>query len=179
MLGSTKTGDSKAWKVFSSSSSEDPSHLFKCLRLANLNGIYICGVAKWQILIMDRVTVKVMSKSCKMADITDQGISCKNNETMIIERVSFFLSHNLFWILTALSGRRTFQEKGTNAWHGRYLLYPTFQRKVRTPSSFCLSFLLDCVLFVCLFIMFLFLSVCRSIVMFLSDMSGREPLYRK
>lgn len=54
------------------------------------------------------------------------------------------------WILTALSGRRTFQEKGTNAWHGRYLLYPTFQRKVRTPSSFCLSFLLDCVLFVCL-----------------------------
>ena len=41
MLGSTKTGDSKAWKVFSSSSSEDPSHLFKCLRLANLNGIYI------------------------------------------------------------------------------------------------------------------------------------------
>lgn len=29
-----------------------------------------------QILIMDRVTVKVMSQSCKMADITDQGISC-------------------------------------------------------------------------------------------------------
>lgn len=26
---------------------------------------------------MDKVTVKVMSHSCKMADITDQGVSCK------------------------------------------------------------------------------------------------------
>ena len=30
-----------------------------------------------QVLIMDEVTVKVMSYSCKMADITDEGISCK------------------------------------------------------------------------------------------------------
>jgi hypothetical protein len=29
-----------------------------------------------QVLIMDEVTVKVMSCSCKMADITDEGISC-------------------------------------------------------------------------------------------------------
>lgn len=28
-----------------------------------------------QVLIMDKVTVKVMSNSCKMADITDQGVS--------------------------------------------------------------------------------------------------------
>ncbi|CAH2056698.1 unnamed protein product [Thlaspi arvense] len=28
-----------------------------------------------QVLIMDKVTVKVMSSSCKMADITDQGVS--------------------------------------------------------------------------------------------------------
>lgn len=26
---------------------------------------------------MDRVTMKVISHSCKMADITDQGVSCK------------------------------------------------------------------------------------------------------
>ena len=26
---------------------------------------------------MDKVTTKVMSSSCKMADITDEGISCK------------------------------------------------------------------------------------------------------
>lgn len=26
---------------------------------------------------MDKVTVKVMSFSCKMADITDEGISCE------------------------------------------------------------------------------------------------------
>ncbi|KAK4848659.1 hypothetical protein QYF36_015782 [Acer negundo] len=29
----------------------------------------------WKVLIMDRVTVKVLSHSCKMADITDQGVS--------------------------------------------------------------------------------------------------------
>ncbi|KAF3439985.1 hypothetical protein FNV43_RR18263 [Rhamnella rubrinervis] len=74
MLGSTKTSDSKSWKV----------------------------------LIMDKVTVKVMSHSCKMADITDQGIS-------LVEDLS----------------------EGGN--------------------------------------------LCRPwiIVMFLSDMSGREPLYKK
>lgn len=27
---------------------------------------------------MDKVTVKVMSHSCNMADITDQGISCEH-----------------------------------------------------------------------------------------------------
>ncbi|KAG0585407.1 hypothetical protein KC19_2G009300 [Ceratodon purpureus] len=31
--------------------------------------------AEWKVLIMDEVTVKVMSCSCKMADITDEGIS--------------------------------------------------------------------------------------------------------
>ncbi|KAI3711309.1 hypothetical protein L2E82_41303 [Cichorium intybus] len=29
----------------------------------------------WKVLIMDRVTMKVISHSCKMADITDQGVS--------------------------------------------------------------------------------------------------------
>ncbi len=28
---------------------------------------------------MDEITVKVMSCSCKMADITDEGISCKHS----------------------------------------------------------------------------------------------------
>ncbi|XP_042491072.1 SNARE-interacting protein KEULE-like [Macadamia integrifolia] len=31
----------------------------------------------WKVLIMDKVTVKVMSYSCKMADITEEGVSCK------------------------------------------------------------------------------------------------------
>ena len=26
---------------------------------------------------MDKVTVKIMSHSCKMADITEEGVSCK------------------------------------------------------------------------------------------------------
>jgi hypothetical protein len=28
---------------------------------------------------MDKLTVKIMSYSCKMADITDEGVSCKDH----------------------------------------------------------------------------------------------------
>ncbi|KAG6496358.1 hypothetical protein ZIOFF_044219 [Zingiber officinale] len=31
--------------------------------------------SKWKVLIMDKITVKVMSYSCKMADITEEGVS--------------------------------------------------------------------------------------------------------
>lgn len=31
--------------------------------------------SSWKVLIMDKVTVKVMSNSCKMADITQEGVS--------------------------------------------------------------------------------------------------------
>ncbi|KAF7846332.1 hypothetical protein BT93_L4528 [Corymbia citriodora subsp. variegata] len=34
--------------------------------------------SKWKVLIMDKLTVKIMSCSCKMADITEEGVSCKN-----------------------------------------------------------------------------------------------------
>ncbi|KAI4356804.1 hypothetical protein L6164_000792 [Bauhinia variegata] len=85
MLGSTKSGDSKSWKV----------------------------------LIMDKVTVKVMSQSCKMADITDQGVS---------------------------------------------LVEDLFRRRQPLPS-------MDAVYFI--------QPSKENIIMFLSDMSGREPLYRK
>ena len=30
---------------------------------------------------MDKLTVKIMSHSCKMADITQEGVSCKNQQT--------------------------------------------------------------------------------------------------
>ncbi|XWS77201.1 hypothetical protein CRYUN_Cryun01aG0241200 [Craigia yunnanensis] len=33
------------------------------------------SISAWKVLIMEKVTVKVMSHSCKMADITDQGVS--------------------------------------------------------------------------------------------------------
>ncbi|KDO67938.1 hypothetical protein CISIN_1g0060292mg, partial [Citrus sinensis] len=29
----------------------------------------------WKVLIMDKLTVKIMSHSCKMADITQEGVS--------------------------------------------------------------------------------------------------------
>ncbi|CAJ1949836.1 unnamed protein product [Sphenostylis stenocarpa] len=73
----------------------------------------------WKVLIMDKVTVKVMSHSCKMADITDQEIS---------------------------------------------LVEDLFRRRQPLPS-------LDVVYFM--------QPSKENVVMFLSDMSGREPLYKK
>lgn len=31
---------------------------------------------------MDKLTVKIMSYACKMADITDEGVSCKNQKDL-------------------------------------------------------------------------------------------------
>ncbi|XP_073225762.1 protein transport Sec1a-like isoform X2 [Cicer arietinum] len=73
----------------------------------------------WKVLIMDKVTVKVMSHSCKMADITDQEVS---------------------------------------------LVEDLFRRRQPLPS-------LDAVYFI--------QPSKENVVMFLSDMSGREPLYKK
>ncbi|XP_022897159.1 SNARE-interacting protein KEULE-like [Olea europaea var. sylvestris] len=73
----------------------------------------------WKVLIMDKVTVKVMSHSCKMADITDQGIS---------------------------------------------LVEDLFRRRQPLPSMDAIYFIQPSK---------------ENVIMFLSDMSGREPLYKK
>ncbi|KAF5732954.1 protein transport Sec1a [Tripterygium wilfordii] len=73
----------------------------------------------WKVLIMDKVTVKVMSHSCKMADITDQGVS---------------------------------------------LVEDLFRRREPMPSMDVIYFIQPSK---------------ENVVMFLSDMSGREPLYKK
>ncbi|GAB2230872.1 hypothetical protein Droror1_Dr00015167 [Drosera rotundifolia] len=73
----------------------------------------------WKVLIMDKVTLKVMSSSCKMADITDEGIS---------------------------------------------LVEDLFRRRQPMPSMDAIYFIQPSK---------------ENMVMFLSDMSGREPLYRK
>ncbi|XP_030552014.1 protein transport Sec1a-like [Rhodamnia argentea] len=73
----------------------------------------------WKVLIMDKVTLKVMSASCKMADITDQGIS---------------------------------------------LVEDLFRRRQPLPS-------MDAIYFV--------QPSKENVIMFLSDMSGRVPLYKK
>ncbi|XP_051113716.1 SNARE-interacting protein KEULE-like isoform X3 [Andrographis paniculata] len=75
--------------------------------------------SSWKVLIMDKVTVKVMSHSCKMADITDQGVS---------------LDEDLY------------------------------RRRQPLPS-------LDAIYFI--------KPTKENVILLLSDMSGREPLYRK
>ncbi|KAL3649467.1 Protein transport Sec1a [Castilleja foliolosa] len=75
--------------------------------------------SSWKVLIMDKVTLKVMSHSCKMADITDQGVS---------------------------------------------LVEDLFRRREPLPSMDAIYFIQPSK---------------ENVIMFLSDMSGREPLYRK
>ncbi|XP_052171283.1 protein transport Sec1a-like isoform X2 [Diospyros lotus] len=71
-----------------------------------------------EVLIMDKVTVKVMSSSCKMADITDEGVS---------------------------------------------LVEDLYRRRQPLPSMDAIYFIQPSK---------------ENVVMFLSDMSGREPLYK-
>ncbi|GAA0150901.1 membrane trafficking regulatory protein [Lithospermum erythrorhizon] len=75
--------------------------------------------SSWKVLIMDKVTVRVMSHSCKMADILDEGVS---------------------------------------------LVEELFKRREPLPS-------LDAIYYI--------QPSKENVVMFLSDMSGREPLYKK
>ncbi|XP_068465008.1 SNARE-interacting protein KEULE-like isoform X1 [Phaseolus vulgaris] len=73
----------------------------------------------WKVLIMDKLTVKIMSHSCKMADITDEGVS---------------------------------------------LVEDIYKRRQPLPA-------MDAIYFI--------QPTKDNITMFLSDMSGRKPLYRK
>ncbi|TXG70282.1 hypothetical protein EZV62_005217 [Acer yangbiense] len=100
----------------------------------------------WKVLIMDKLTVKIMSYSCKMADITQEGVSCEHHPTYC------------FTAQLMLCGRRHLQTKAAVALHGCYILHSTNQRQV---------------------IFFFFFFVSAGVIMFLSDMSGRSPLYKK
>ncbi|RXH93520.1 hypothetical protein DVH24_014096 [Malus domestica] len=131
MLGSTRTENSKSWKV----------------------------------LIMDKVTVKVMSHSCKMADITDQEISPK---TSLVKDTHAVLPYAFYCSLGLTRNRFSFIA----------VVEDLFRRREPLPS-------MDVVYFIqptkekYSFIQNIQSLILFSIVMFLSDMSGREPLYRK
>ncbi|PKI70698.1 SNARE-interacting protein KEULE-like [Punica granatum] len=73
----------------------------------------------WKVLIMDKVTVKIMSYSCKMPDITDEGVS---------------------------------------------LVEDIYRRRQPLPSMDAIYFIQPSK---------------ENVIMFLSDMSGRSPLYKK
>ncbi|KAL5743812.1 hypothetical protein ACOSP7_026677 [Xanthoceras sorbifolium] len=73
----------------------------------------------WKVLIMDKLTVKIMSYSCKMADITQEGVS---------------------------------------------LVEDIYRRRQPLPS-------MDAIYFI--------QPTKENVIMFLSDMSGRSPLYKK
>ncbi|XP_058008325.1 protein transport Sec1a-like [Hevea brasiliensis] len=72
----------------------------------------------WKVLIMDKVTVKVMSHSCKMSDITDQGISSveglfKSREPLPSMDAIYFIQpskENVVMFLSDVSGREPLYE---------------------------------------------------------------------
>ncbi|KAF7151996.1 hypothetical protein RHSIM_Rhsim01G0148400 [Rhododendron simsii] len=115
--------------------------------------------SSWKVLIMDKVTVKVMSCSCKMADITDEGVSS-------------FLSSFFVWD----HGNTQPCQSISPSFDGYNAILPTqtyariplvedlFRRRQPLPSMDAIYFIQPSK---------------ENIVMFLSDMSGREPLYKK
>ncbi|OMP00590.1 Sec1-like protein [Corchorus olitorius] len=66
---SSSHGGEREYKVFRQFSRD--RLLYEMLGSSSSGG----SKSAWKVLIMDKVTVKVMSHSCKMADITDQGVS--------------------------------------------------------------------------------------------------------
>lgn len=71
MLRSTRKSSKSSWKVFLANGGRCSSS-FKCSIFMHIK---LCH--EFQVLIMDKLTVKIMSFSCKMADITEEGVSCK------------------------------------------------------------------------------------------------------
>ncbi|XVF51634.1 hypothetical protein PTKIN_Ptkin04bG0200100 [Pterospermum kingtungense] len=98
-----------------SDSSSGAGLLYEMLRSAKMKD----SKSTWKVLIMDKVTVKIMSYSCKMADITAEGVS---------------------------------------------LVEDIYRRRQPLPS-------MDAIYFI--------QPTKENVIMFLSDMSGRTPLYKK
>ncbi|XP_058086242.1 SNARE-interacting protein KEULE-like isoform X3 [Magnolia sinica] len=67
----------------------------------------------WKVLIMDKITVKVMSSSCKMADITDEGVSLvedlyKRRQPLPSMDAIYFIhpsKENVVFFISDMSGR--------------------------------------------------------------------------
>ncbi|GMQ05101.1 hypothetical protein CsSME_00050258 [Camellia sinensis var. sinensis] len=89
--------------------------LYEMLRSTKTGG----SKSTWKVLIMDKVTVKIMSCSCKMADITEEGVS---------------------------------------------LVEDIYRRRQPLPT-------MDAIYYI--------QPTKENVIMFLSDMSGRAPLYKK
>ncbi|CAI0476761.1 unnamed protein product [Linum tenue] len=104
----------------------------------------------WKVLIMDKLTVKIMSYACKMADITQEGVSCKNLEDS--SKIKAFLKN------MSIKWWRIYTKEDSH--YPPWMRYTSSNRLKRIcVGDFCFLYC--------------------SIVMFLSDMSGKSPLYKK
>lgn len=54
-----------------------PESLGSDLQEEMLGSVRDSGDAEWSVLIMDTITTKVMSSSCRISDVLDYGVSCE------------------------------------------------------------------------------------------------------
>ncbi|CAN1333121.1 SNARE-interacting protein KEULE [Linum perenne] len=104
----------------------------------------------WKVLIMDKLTVKIMSYACKMADITQEGVSCKNQNARSKSKYSATKCIIKWW--------RTYTKEDSHC--PPWMPYTSSNQLKRSIVSSC---------------HFLFCSI----IMFKSDMGGKKPLYKK
>lgn len=91
---------------------------------------------------MDKLTVKIMSYSCKMADITEEGVSCTSLKDIFKDLIfdillALYFNHGVIGFYAVnyrfsfcCSSRRSVQEKAAPNIHGCYILHSALQRKV-------------------------------------------------
>jgi len=48
-----------------------------------LGSVRDSGDAEWSVLMMDTITTKVMSSSCRISDVLDYGVSCESSDPPI------------------------------------------------------------------------------------------------
>nr|KYP56441.1 SNARE-interacting protein KEULE [Cajanus cajan] len=115
----------------------------------------------WKVLIMDKLTVKIMSHSCKMADITDEGVSLVED---IYKRRQPLPTMDAIYFIQPIKEKVLMLVKKTK---GEIMFFIVFSFSIIVLKQYRELFLLCTRDFLCF------------IIMFLSDMSGRKPLYRK
>ncbi|KAL8137126.1 hypothetical protein V2J09_003127 [Rumex salicifolius] len=75
--------------------------------------------SNWKVLIMDKVTVKIMSYACKMADITDEGVSLvediyKRRQPLPTMDAIYFIQpskENVIMLMSDMSGKKPLYKK--------------------------------------------------------------------
>ncbi|KAG6399242.1 hypothetical protein SASPL_140718 [Salvia splendens] len=167
--------------------------------------------SSWKVLIMDKITVKIMSYACKMADITEEGVSLvedihKRRQPLPSMDAIYFIqpTKEKPFDATVACGARLSIDGHPSVYFGEIYQFLPFCLALDHNAFVLPSVRIASIIFMCITISALVLrfglprGLCRAgslenvwglktlfkpgegcIVIFLSDMSGKSPLYRK